>query len=61
MAYCITKYLAMDVTLFLLTYDKEAILPIDETKPLMIYEHIMNIIKKISHIREEARFIIQRV
>ncbi len=61
MAYRITKHSATGVTSFLLTYGREAILPIDETKPLTIHEHIMSIVKEIFHIREEARLMIQKV
>ena len=60
MAYHITKHLATGVTLFLLTYDREAVLPIDETKPLTIYKRMMSIVKEIPHIKEEARLMIQR-
>ena len=60
MAYRITKHSATGVIPFLLTYGREAVLPIDEIKPLMIYERIMSIIKEIPHIREEARLMIQK-
>src|SRR6266540_1310069 len=60
MAYRTTKHLAIGVTPFLLTYGREAVLPVDETKPLTIHERIMNIVKEISHIREEARLMIQK-
>jgi len=39
-------------------YDKEAILLIDETKSLMIYECMISIMEEISHIRKEARLMI---
>jgi len=39
-------------------YGREAVLPIDEIKSLTIYERIMSIMKKIPHIREEARLMI---
>ncbi len=58
MAYRTTKYSTTGVTPFLLTYGREAVLPIDETKPLTIHECMMSIMKEISHIREEARIMI---
>ncbi len=58
MAYCITKHSATGVTSFLLTYGREAVLPIDETKPLTIHERMMSIVKEILHIKEEARLMI---
>ena|SRR6266540_2616031 len=60
MAYRIIKYSATGVIPFLLIYSREAILPIDKTKPLMIYKHMMNIVEEIPHIREEARLMIQK-
>jgi len=60
MAYHTTKHSATGITSFLLTYGREAILPIDEVKPLTIYERIMSIVKEIPHIREEARLMIQK-
>ncbi len=60
MAYRITKHSTTGVTPFLLTYSRKAILPVDETKPLTIYEHMMSIMEEISHIREEARLMIQK-
>ncbi len=60
MAYHTIKYSAMGVIPFLLTYGKEAVLPIDETKPLMIYERMMSIVEEILHIRKEARLMIQK-
>jgi len=61
MAYHTTKHLATDVTPFLLTYDREAVLSIDETKSLTIHECMMSIVKEIPHIKEEARLMIQKV
>src|SRR6266498_3917525 len=61
MAYHTMKHSATEVTSFLLTYGREAVLPIDETKPLIIHERMMSIVKEISHIREEARLMIQKV
>jgi len=58
MAYHTTRHSATRVTLFLLTYDREVILPIDETKPLTIHKCMMSIIKEISHIRKGARLMI---
>ncbi len=60
MAYRTTKHSATGVTPFLLTYGREAILPIDKVKTLTINERIMSIVKEISHIREEARLMIQK-
>ena len=60
MAYRTTKHSATGVTPFLLTYGREAVLPIDETKPLTIQERMISIMEEISHIREEARLMIQK-
>ncbi len=60
MAYCTTKHSTTGVTSFLLTYGREAVLPIDETKPLTIHERMISIMKEIPYIREEARLIIQK-
>src|SRR6266498_3809975 len=60
MAYRTTKHSATGVTPFLLTYGREVVLPIDETKPLTIHERMMSIVKEIPHIREEARLMIQK-
>ena len=60
MAYRTTKHSATGITLFLLTYGREAVLPVDETKPLTIHERMMSIVKEIPHIREEARLMIQK-
>ena len=58
MAYHTTKHSATGITPFLLTYGREAVLPIDETKPLTIYERMMNIVEEIPYIREKARLMI---
>ncbi len=59
-AYRTIKHLAIGITSFLLTYGREAVLPIDETKFLTIYERMISIEKEILHIREEARLMIQK-
>ena len=61
MAYRTTKHSVIGITPFLLTYGRKAILPIDETKPLIIHECMMSIVEEISYIREEARLMIQKV
>ena len=60
MAYYIIKYSTTGITLFLLVYGREVILPIDKTRSLMIHERIMSIVKEILYIREEVRLIIQK-
>src|SRR6266498_6026872 len=60
MAYRTTKHSATGITPFLLTYGREAVLPIDETKPLTIHERMMSIVEEIPYIREEARLMIQK-
>jgi len=60
MAYRITKHSATGVIPFLLTYGREAVLPIDKAKPLTIHERMMSIMEEIPHIREEARLMIQK-
>jgi len=53
-----TKHSAMGIISFLLMYGKEAVLPIDKTKPLIIHECMMNIMEEILYIKEEARLMI---
>ncbi len=60
MTYHMIKYSTIGIISFLLTYGREAVLPIDETKFLMIHECIINIVKEISHIRKEVRLMIQK-
>ncbi len=58
MAYRTIKHSATGVTSFLLTYGREAVLLIDETKSLIIHERMMSIVKEIPHIRKKARLMI---
>ncbi len=60
MAYRTTKHSATGITPFLLIYGREAVLSIDATKPLTIHERMMSIVEEISHIRKEARLMIQK-
>ncbi len=58
-----TLYVNYQISIILkttITYGREAILPIDKTKPLTIHEHMISIMEEIPHIREEARLMIQR-
>ncbi len=54
MAYHTTKYATTGVTLFLLMYGREAVLPIDEPYDLHMKDRMMQIVKEVSHIRKEA-------
>ncbi len=54
MAYRTTKHAITGVTLFLLVYGREAVLPIDEPYDLRIRDRIMQIVEKVPHIKEEA-------
>ncbi len=54
MVYRTTKHAITGVTLFLLVYGREAVLPIDEPYDLRIRDRMMQIVKEVSHIREEA-------
>ncbi len=49
----------MVVIPFLLVYDREAILPIDELYDLRMRDRMMQIVEEVSHIREEAWHMIQ--
>ncbi len=42
-------------------YGRKAILSIDKTKSLIIYECMMSIMKKILYIKEEVRLMIQKI
>ncbi len=59
MAYHMTKYAITGVILFLLVYSKEAVLPIDEPYDLRMKDRMMQIVKEVPHIREEAWCMIQ--
>ena len=60
MAYYMTKHSIIGVTSFLLIYGRKAVLLIDETKSLIIHEHMMSIMEEMSYIREEVRLMIQK-
>ena len=53
------KHVIMRVIPFLLVYDKEAVLPINEPYDLRIKDRMMQIVEEVFHIREEARHMIQ--
>ncbi len=52
--YHMIKHAITGVTLFLLMYGREAVLPIDKLYDLRMRDCIMQIVKEIFHIREEA-------
>ncbi len=52
MAYHIIKHSITGVTLFVLIYGREAVLPIDEMPSITIRDCMMQIVKEVSHIRE---------
>ncbi len=54
MTYRTTKYATMRVTPFLLVYDREVILPIDEPYNLRMRDYMMQIVKEVPHIKEET-------
>jgi len=54
MAYRTIKYAITGVTSFLLVYNREAILSIDEPYNLCMRDCMMQIVEKVSHIREKA-------
>jgi len=49
MTYCITKYVTMKVTLFLLVYGREVVLPIDEPYNLCMRDYMGHLLLKSSH------------
>ena len=59
MAYRMTKHVMIGVTPFLLVYGREVVLPIDEPYDLHMRDCMMQIVKEVSHIREEARCMIR--
>jgi len=54
MVYYTTKHMTMGVIPFLLIYGRKAVLLIDEPYDLHMRNHIMQIVKEVSHIREEV-------
>ena len=54
MAYYMIKHATTEVTLFLLVYGREAMLPIDEPYDLRMRDRMMQIMEEVPHIREEA-------
>ncbi len=49
------KHATTGVIPFLLVYDREVVLPIDEPYDLCMRDRIMQIVKEVSYIREKAR------
>ena len=47
MTYRTTKHATMGVTPFLLMYDREAVLPIDEPYDLRMRDHMMQIVEEV--------------
>ncbi len=54
MAYRTIKHMITRVTSFLLMYGREAILPINKPYDLRMRDCMMQIVKKVFYIREEA-------
>ncbi len=54
MAYRTTKHVTTGVTPFLLMYGREAVLSIDEPYDFRMRDRMMQIVKEVPHIREEA-------
>jgi len=59
MIYHMTKHAIMKVILFLLVYNRKVILLIDKSYDLCMRDRMMQIMKEVPHIREEAWCIIQ--
>ncbi len=59
MVYRMIKYIITGVMLFLLVYSRKAVLPIDEPYDLRMRDCMMQIVKEVPYIREEARCMIQ--
>src|SRR6266498_2320116 len=57
--YCTIKYTITGVIPFLLVYGREVVLPIDESYDLCMKDCMMQIVKEIPHIREEAQRMIR--
>ena len=54
MAYHMTKHVTTGITPFLLVYNREAVLPIDKPYDFHLKDRMMQIVKEVPHIREEA-------
>ncbi len=54
MAYCMIKHVTTEVIPFLLMYGSEAVLPIDKSYDQRMRERMMQIVKEVLHIKEEA-------
>ena len=60
MAYRTTKHSTTGVKLFVLVYGQEAVLLIDKMLSMTIKDRMLQIVKKVPHIREQARLMIQQ-
>ncbi len=54
MAYHTIKHVITEIIPFLLVYDREAVLPIDEPYDLRMRDRMIQIVEEVPHIREEA-------
>ncbi len=59
MAYHTTKHSTIGIIPFVLVYGREAVLPIDEMLSIMIKNCMLQIVKEVLHIREQAHLMIQ--